>query len=203
MYMDQMKIGKFIALCRKEKQLTQKQLAEKLNLTDRAISKWENGKSMPDSSIMLDLCQALNISVNELLCGEKIETQDYNKIAEENLLALAKKEELQNKKLLLYEKVIGYTSTVSFLILIFVTSFLVQSNPARVILFILAFVLFIIGISFALKIETETGYYECPHCHHKYVPDYRSVYFAPHLGTTRYLRCPECQKRGWQRKVLK
>lgn len=201
--MDQMKIGKFIALCRKEKQLTQKQLAEKLNLTDRAISKWENGKSMPDSSIMLDLCQALSISVNELLCGEKIETQDYNKIAEENLLALAKKEELQNKKLLLYEKVIGYTSTISFLILIFVTSFLVQSNPARVILFILAFVLFIIGISFALKIETETGYYECPHCHHKYVPGYRSVYFAPHLGTTRYLRCPECQKRGWQRKVLK
>lgn len=201
--MDQMKIGKFIALCRKEKQLTQKQLAEKLNLTDRAISKWENGKSMPDSSIMLDLCQALSISVNELLCGEKIETQDYNKIAEENLLALAKKEELQNKKLLLYEKVIGYTSTVSFLILIFVTSFLVQSNPARVILFLLAFVLFIIGISFALKIETETGYYECPHCHHKYVPDYRNVYFAPHLGTTRYLRCPGCQKRGWQRKVLK
>lgn len=203
MYMDQMKIGKFIALCRKEKQLTQKQLAEKLNLTDRAISKWENGKSMPDSSIMLDLCQALSISVNELLCGEKIEIRDYNKIAEENLLALAKKEELQNKKLLLYEKVIGYTSTVSFLILIFVTSFFVQSNPARVILFLLAFVLFIIGIFFALKIETETGYYECPHCHHKYVPDYRSVYFAPHLGTTRYLRCPECQKRGWQRKVLK
>ncbi len=203
MYMDQMKIGKFIALCRKEKQLTQKQLAEKLNLTDRAISKWENGKSMPDSSIMLDLCQALGISVNELLCGEKIEIQDYNKIAEENLLALAKKEELQNKKLLLYEKVIGYTSTVSFLILIFVTSFLVQSKTARVILFILAFVLFIIGISFALKIETETGYYECPHCHHKYVPDYRSVYFAPHLGTTRFLRCPECQKRGWQRKILK
>ena len=201
--MDQMKIGKFIALCRKEKQLTQKQLAEKLNLTDRAISKWENGKSMPDSSIMLDLCQALSISVNELLCGEKIEIRDYNKIAEENLLALAKKEELQNKKLLLYEKVIGYTSTVSFLILIFVTSFFVQSNPARVILFLLAFVLFIIGIFFALKIETETGYYECPHCHHKYVPDYRSVYFAPHLGTTRYLRCPECQKRGWQRKVLK
>lgn len=203
MYMDQMKIGKFIALCRKEKQLTQKQLAERLHLTDRAISKWENGKSTPDSSVMLALCQELGISVNELLCGEKIEMQDYNKIAEENLLALTRKEEQQNKKLLLYEKVIGYTSTISFLILIFVTSFFVQNNPARIILLILAFALFLIGISFALKIETETGYYECPHCHHKYVPSYRSVYFAPHLGTTRYLNCPSCHKKGWQKKVLK
>lgn len=203
MYMDQMKIGKFIALCRKEKQLTQKQLAERLHLTDRAISKWENGKSTPDSSVMLALCQELGISVNELLCGEKIEMQDYNKIAEENLLALTRKEEQQNKKLLLYEKVIGYTSTISFLILIFVTSFFVQNNPARIILLILAFALFLIGISFALKIETETEYYECPHCHHKYVPSYRSVYFAPHLGTTRYLSCPSCHKKGWQKKVLK
>ena len=71
--MNQIKIGKFIAECRKKNNLTQMQLAEKLNITDRAISKWENGKGMPDSSLMLDLCHELNISVNELLCGELIE----------------------------------------------------------------------------------------------------------------------------------
>ena len=86
--MNQIKIGKFIAECRKKNNLTQMQLAEKLNITDRAISKWENGKGVPDSSIMLDLCNELKISVNELLSGEMIEMKNYNKKAEENLLKL-------------------------------------------------------------------------------------------------------------------
>ena len=81
--MDQVKIGKFIAECRKRNNLTQMQLAEKLNITDRAISKWENGKAMPDSSIMLDLCQELKINVNELLSGEVIKMENYNEKAEE------------------------------------------------------------------------------------------------------------------------
>jgi len=159
--MDQIKIGKFIAESRKKNNLTQMQLAEKLNITDRAISKWENGKAMPDSSIMLDLCNELKISVNELLSGEMIDMNNYNEIAEKNLLEMAKKEEMQNKKLMMYENVIGFGSTISFLTLIFVTSFLIENNIARILLFILAFVLLIIGVSFALKIETETGYYEC------------------------------------------
>ncbi len=95
--MDQIKIGKFIAECRKKNNLTQMQLAEKLNITDRAISKWENGKGMPDSSIMMDLCNELGISVNELLSGERIEMKEYNKKAEENLFELNKSNEKKNK----------------------------------------------------------------------------------------------------------
>ncbi len=94
--MNQTEIGTFIAKCRKEQNLTQAQLAEKLNITDRAISKWETGKSMPDSSIMLELCAILGISVNELLSGERIETkhsENYEKKAEENLIALKRKDE--------------------------------------------------------------------------------------------------------------
>ena len=98
--MDQIKIGKFIAERRKSKNLTQFQLAEKLNITDRAISKWENGRSMPDSSIMLDLCKELEISVNELLSGEMIDMKDYDKKAEENLYNLNKSNE-HKKKLLI------------------------------------------------------------------------------------------------------
>ena len=180
--MDQIKIGKFIAECRKKNNLTQMQLAEKLNITDRAISKWENGKSMPDSSIMLELCNELKISVNELLSGEMIEMKDYNQIAEKNLLEMAKKEEVQNKKMMFYEIVIGYMSSVTFLILLFTASFAVENIVARIILFILAFLVLIIGVSFALKIETETGYYECQKCHHKYVPKYSKVYFAMHIA---------------------
>lgn len=91
--MNQIEIGKFIAKCRKEKKLTQMQLAEKLNITDRAVSKWETGKSMPDSSIMLELCEILGITVNELLSGEEIERESYEKRADENLIALKRKDE--------------------------------------------------------------------------------------------------------------
>ena len=91
--MNQIEIGKFIARCRKEKKLTQAQLAEKLNITDRAVSKWETGKSMPDSSIMLELCEILGITVNELLSGEKIDMERYEKKVDENLIALKRKDE--------------------------------------------------------------------------------------------------------------
>lgn len=200
--MNQIKIGKFIAECRKKNNLTQMQLAEKLNSTDRAISKWENGKAMPDSSIMLELCNELKISVNELLSGEMIEMRDYNQIAEKNLLEMAKKEEVQNKKMMFYEMVIGYMSSVTFLILLFTASFAVENIVARIIVFILAFLVLIVGVSFALKIETETGYYECQKCHHKYVPKYSKVYFAIHIGTTRYMKCPKCNERSWQKKII-
>ncbi|MBR2413843.1 MAG: helix-turn-helix transcriptional regulator [Clostridia bacterium] len=96
--MDQANIGKFIAECRKKKNLTQVQLAEKLNITDRAVSKWETGKTMPDSSIMLGLCAILEISVNDLLSGEVITMNNYNKEAEKN--DQKRKSGRLNKKLL-------------------------------------------------------------------------------------------------------
>lgn len=88
--MEQVKIGKFIAECRKEKGLTQSQLAEKLNITDKAISKWETGKGMPDASIMLDLCKELGINVNELLSGERLNEENYQEKANENIVSMVK-----------------------------------------------------------------------------------------------------------------
>ena len=121
--MNQIKIKKFIAQCRKNKNLTQMQLAEKLNISDRAISKWESGKGMPDSSIMLLLCNTLGITVNELLNGEYIKIENYNKKAEENLLEMAKKEEIQNRNMMMYEWIIGSLSSITFLILLFTLSY--------------------------------------------------------------------------------
>lgn len=91
--MNQIDTGKFIASCRKEKGLTQARLAEKLNITDRAVSKWETGKCMPDSSIMLELCNILDVTVNELLSGERIEMNHYEEKANENLIELKRKDE--------------------------------------------------------------------------------------------------------------
>ena len=126
--MDQVKIGKFIAKCRKEKNMTQAELAEKLNITDRAISKWETGKGMPDSSIMLDLCNELNISVNELLSGEVIEMNDYDKKAEENLLKLNKSNQYISKKLL--QSIIAIILLVLIIIVIGLYNFIKQVSKS-------------------------------------------------------------------------
>lgn len=96
--MNQEKIGKFIAQCRKEKNLTQLQLAEKLNMSDKAVSKWETGRGIPDASIMLELCSYLGINVNELLSGEHLKEEEYQKKADENILNIVKESD-KNKKI--------------------------------------------------------------------------------------------------------
>ena len=199
--MDLIKIGKYIAAKRKALGLTQKQLAEKLNMSDKSVSKWERGKGLPDPVYMLELCRLLDISVNELLTGEFIEETKYQQKAEDNLLIMAKQEVKQTKKMFFYENVIGIGSTIIFAILIFMSVYFVENGGIKILLFIFAFLFLITGVSIALKIETEEGYYECQKCHHKYIPSYRQVYFAMHIGRTRYMKCPHCQKRSWQKKI--
>lgn len=200
--MNQVKIGKFIAECRKNKKLTQAQLAEKLNITDRAISKWKTGNGMPDSSIMLDLCSELGITVNELLYGEVIQMENYNLKAEENLLEMKKQKEDADEKMLKLEWVIGYISSISFLILIFVASFIEMPAVVRILLIIFGSIVFVVGIVNCLKIEQTAGYYECGKCHFKYIPTYKSVFFSMHNGRTRHMKCPKCGKKSWSKKVI-
>ena len=200
--MDQVKIGRFIAKCRKKTNLTQMQLAEKLNITDRAVSKWETGKAMPDSSIMLDLCDVLGISVNDLLCGEVVAMDNYNKELENNLLDMIKQKEQADKRLLSVEVFIGITATIVLFVLIFVAAFIQMETWLRVSLIVFGFILFLAGCFYALRIEQVAGYYECKHCKHRYVPTYKAVNMAMHMGRTRYMRCPQCGKKSWQKKVL-
>ena len=200
--MDQIKIGKFITECRKKNNLTQMQLAEKLNITDRAISKWENGKAMPDSSIMLDLCNELKISVNELLSGEVIKMETYNKKLEQNLIDMVKQKEQSDKKMLRLEIVVGYISSITFLILIFVASYVEMQNWIKILLIAFGIITFAVGMYNCTKIEQTAGYYECTKCHHKYVPTYSSVLWSMHINRTRYMKCPKCNQRSWQKKVI-
>lgn len=157
---------------------------------------------MPDSSIMLDLCNELGINVNELLSGEMIQMEDYDKKAEENLLELKNREESTNKNLLVLENIIGYTCSISFLVMIFTAGFAVSNIIWKIALICIAIIIFITGITFALKIEKDAGYYECQKCYNKYIPNFSSVMFAMHLGRTRYMKCPKCGKKTWNKKVL-
>lgn len=132
--MDQIKIGKFIASCRKEQGMTQAILAEKLGISDRAVSKWETGKSMPDSGIMLELCDLLKINVNELLSGERIMAESYDKRAEENLLAMKREIEEKNRQMLKTEYMITFPAVIAGLVMVFVASFVEMSTWLRIVL---------------------------------------------------------------------
>ena len=200
--MDQIKIGKFIAECRKKNNLTQMQLAQKLNITDRAISKWENGKAMPDSSIMLELCSELKISVNELLNGEMIEMKDYNVNAEKKLLEMVKQKEEADKRLLTMEIAMGVIIVIMYLALVMIVSLIEVKDIIRFLIIIPATVFFLIMCFIALRIEQVAGYYKCSKCNHKYIPTYSSVLWAMHIGRTRYMKCPKCNKRSWNKKVI-
>lgn len=200
--MDQVKIGKFIAECRKKNSLTQMQLAEKLNITDRAISKWENGKAMPDSSLMLDLCKELNISVNDLLCGEVVTMSNYNEKNERIMLEMVKEKEQADARLLTLEIVMGVVSVTLCLALISISNFIPMSDWLRLVIIGISMVFLFIIAFCLLKIEQVAGYYECKHCHHKYVPTFNSVLWAMHMGRTRYMKCPKCNKNSWQKKVI-
>jgi len=200
--MDQIKIGKFIAEQRKNNNLTQMQLAEKLNITDRAISKWENGKSMPDSSIMLDLCKELKISVNELLSGEMIKMEDYKKQAEENLLKMEKEKEQNDKRLLMIEIVMGIISILPLLIATVIVLLVPLEEWLENLIVLTSIIPLLIATPFALRIEQTAGYYECNKCHYKYVPEYSSVLWAMHINRTRYMKCPKCNEKSWQKKVI-
>ena len=200
--MDQIKTGKFIAERRKANNLTQMQLAEKLGITDRAVSKWETGKSLPDASLMLELCDILKITVNDLLSGEVVAMDNYNKELENNLLEMVKQKEKSDKKLLSLEVFIGITATVVLFAFIALAAFVQMETWLKIVLIVFGFVVFLAGCFCALRIEQEAGYYECRNCGHRYVPNYKDVVNAMHMGRTRYMKCPECGKKSWQKKVL-
>lgn len=199
--MDLIKIGKFISTKRKEKNLTQEELAEKLLITDRAVSKWERGLSLPDADKMLDLCNILDINVNELLIGED-NMKDDKKKTDELLVELAKQEELKNKKIMTNMWVTGISVLIFYLGILTLACLTLEEGPILGVIICSSTVLLVLVCFYLLKLEVDAGYYECRACHHKHVPSYAKALYAPHMSTTRYLKCPKCGKRTWSKKVM-
>ena len=200
--MEQIKIGRFIAEKRKEHNLTQKQLADKLMISDRAVSKWENGRCMPDVSLMLDLCNILKISVNELLSGEVIVMENYKEKSEKLLIEMAEQKEIADKRLLHCEVLIGTLCMIILLVASIVASYVQMKEWLRVVIVVAGVIPVLVAAPFMLKIEQVAGYYECKECGHRYMPEYKSMLWAMHMGRTRKMRCPKCGKKSWQKKVI-
>lgn len=202
--MDQEKIGKFIAACRKEKGFTQASLAEKLGITDRAVSKWETGKSLPDASIMMELCELIGTNVNELLTGERIAMDEYTKKAEQSLIEMQAKAEKADRNLLRMEIVMGIIIIPLCIILTKISEIFINQGDALTgyALLVISYVAIVLFGIMGMKIEHDAGYYECPNCGERYVPSMLAVLLAIHVGTARRLKCPYCEKRGFHKKVV-
>ncbi len=201
--MNQIKIGKYIQEKRKEKGITQSELAEKLNISDRAISKWENGICLPDASNMPIICDILGITINDLFSGEKVDMKNNEKKLEENLLEMTQLKEESDKRLLRLEILIGALALIILFTAIGISFLVDMEEWVRGLIIAFGIIIFLISMCFDLRIEQIAGYYECKDCHHKFIPTYNQVFFAQHVNRTRKMRCPKCGKKTWCKKVLK
>ncbi|MDE6742971.1 MAG: helix-turn-helix domain-containing protein [Lachnospiraceae bacterium] len=201
--MDLLLIGKFIAEERKRKGYTQKQLSEKLGISDKTISKWECGNGFPEISLLLPLCNELDITVNELLSGQRVSEEDYQKKAEENMVNMIREKE-ENKTKFALTITIGVISTVSFitLLLIVCTYTDVIALPVKVVLIAIACAIFAVGIAVAMEGERKIGFYKCRKCNELFIPSFAAYTFGMHIVTTRYLKCPHCGAKSWCKKVM-
>lgn len=200
--MDQIKIGKFIQERRKEKKITQSKLAERLNVTDRAISKWENGNCLPDVSNIHELCKILDITINDLFSGEIVDMKDNEKVLEKNLLDVVRQKEESDKRLLAMEIICGVLCLIPLLFSIILVEVIIMEEWKATLILLASLLPLLVVTPFMLKIEQIAGYYECEKCSYRYIPNYTSVFMAAHVGRTRKMKCPKCGEKSWQKKVI-
>lgn len=201
--MDYNKIGKFIMNQRKAKNLTQAKLSEKLFVSEKTVSKWENGKGLPETNLLPKLCELLNVSLNELLSGEKIILENNNQKNEQLLLDMAKELEQKNKIIWNSMCIIIIVSMITLFAGAFISAFLIPEGIWQIVTVLGICVVVLLPCFYALKLEISVGSYKCKTCGHKIVPSYSEALWAIHKGTTRYLKCPNCNKRTWCKKILK
>ncbi|MDE6387889.1 MAG: helix-turn-helix domain-containing protein [Lachnospiraceae bacterium] len=193
--MDQIKIGRFIAESRKSRNLTQRQLADALSISDKTISKWECGKGLPEASLLIPLCEALNITVNDLLSGEKIFPTDYQKKAEENMMSLVKENE-ENRKRMMSSIITSMITIIAVCALIVIAAYIELPTIVRIGLIAFSVVVAVAGIAVAAMLDIKAGYFECPHCKELFVPNMKDYTKSYHTFTKRRLTCPKCGKTG-------
>ena len=153
--MNQEKIGKFIAKCRKDKKMTQSDLAEKLGVTDKSIGNWENGRNMPDLSLFKPLCDELDITINDLLSGEKISREKYQERFEENIVNTI---DYSTKRINKYSNVIGLLLVIFGLFISMSAIMIFPSESSWGSIYsVFGVIIFVIGIS---KLTRHIKYYK-------------------------------------------
>lgn len=198
---DQIKTGKFISQLRKEKTLTQMQLSEMLGISDKTISKWERGAGLPEVSLMIPLCEVFEISVNELLTGERLTDSEYREKAENNIMDLVK-ENRENKKRLIQSIICGIITVIAMLALATIAAYVEMPVFARILIIVFAVLTAVAGIGTAVSLDVSAGYFECPECGELFVPTMKEYVKGRHTFKKRRLTCPNCGKTDMCRHVV-
>ena len=199
--MDQLKIGKFIAEERKRKKYTQRDLADLLGISDKTVSKWERGNGFPEVSLLLPLCTELEITVNELLTGERLQEVDYKKKAEENMVNLVKEAQESKKKIVMSALVATLVIIAAVPLFVIAGAFKMQVWTRALVIGI-GIVILVLGIAIACILDRDAGAFECPECKERFVPDMKAYVMGPHTITKRKLTCPKCGCTKYCKKVL-
>lgn len=208
--MDNIKIGELIKTLRKEKNLTQAELADKLMVSDKTVSKWERGGGAPDVSLMIPLCEELGITVNELLSGERLEKEEYVKKAEENLVSALEegKKNKKNTKALVF---LGVASLLNVLFVFVFVKHVMEYNLLEgtffkdwmgIAVIILEFIILFATIIPICILDNGIAYFKCKNCGETFRPTDKEYIMAVHAHTARKLKCPYCGEKTWCKRVL-
>ena len=193
--MDQIKTGRLIAETRKQLNMTQRQLADALSISDKTVSKWECGKGLPEISLLVPLCGILQITVNDLLTGEKISEGDYRQKAEENMMNLIE-ENQENKKKWILSMICAVITIIAVCSLVVIAAYIEMPTAVRIALVVFAAATAAAGVGAATVLQAKAGHFECPYCKALFVPTMREFVKAYHSFTKRRLTCPHCGKTG-------
>lgn len=200
--MDVQKIGLFLAELRKEKKLTQEELGEQIGVTNKTVSRWENGNYLPPAEILQILSKLYSVSINELLSGERLNDENYKANAEEYIVSELMKKRSEAKKRLMISFVVAVITILAGNMIILLGALLPAPVWLRITCIAISVVLFILGISICCVLTVDAGVYECPVCGEKFVPSMKDFVFGLHTFTKRKLKCPICGEKSYCKKKL-
>lgn len=200
--MDVQKIGELLATLRKEQKLTQEELGEIIGVTNKTVSRWENGNYMPPVEILLVLSKQFNVSINELLSGERLNSEQYKENAEEYIVDNLIKTSKDAKKRLTLSFIIACITIIAGLSIIIIGSIFAEPIWLKIVSIVISLIIVVLGIGVCCVLTVDAGVYKCPNCGEKFVPSMKDFIFGLHTFTKRKLKCPKCGKKSYCKKLL-
>lgn len=200
--MDMQKIGAFLATLRKEQHLTQEELSEKIGVTNKTVSRWENGNYLPPVEILQMLSKMYDVGINEILCGERLSDKQYKENAEEAILSNMLKNKYEAKKKIIIAITVSIITIIAGVAFILLAGLIDFSSWLRITLIALSALIIVVGIGVCCVLTVDAGVYECPHCGEKFVPTMKGFICGVHTFSCRRLKCPKCGKKSFCKKRL-
>lgn len=201
--MDMQKIGNFLAELRKRKNLTQDEPGEQIGVTNKTVSRWENGNYLPPVEILQMLSKFYEVSINELLSGERLNAEHYKANAEEYIVVDLIEKSNEAKKKLTVSFVVAVITIFSGIAIILLGALLAAPVWLRIGCIVFSLIIIALGIGVCCVLTVDAGVYECPSCGEKFVPTMKDFICGAHTFTKRKLQCPKCGKKSYCKKRLK